>query len=147
MATDLTRPASNLEGITAELERLSIIGIRRINNRDWSYSSPEAQELLTHINPEQWQSRFDNQVELLTWQQQNDVWQQLVEELHPHCHFEITSVSSTIRENENLAIVWIQTTVTGIENVHIPGLSELSWRLEDGKWWFFYHVGIRGFLG
>ncbi|CAK1366388.1 uncharacterized protein RHO25_011140 [Cercospora beticola] len=135
------------EEIAAELERLSRIGIETLNRRDWGYTSSEAQEFLSHIDPEHWQSKFDNQPGLLTWHEQNIVWRQLVEELHPDCHFAITHMSSAVHEKESMAIVWVQTKVTGIENVNIQGLSELRWRLENGKWWFFYHVGIRGFLG
>ncbi|USW51548.1 hypothetical protein Slin15195_G048670 [Septoria linicola] len=153
MAADLTLPPTttiagqSVEQIAAEVERLSTIGINTINARDWNYSSTEAQDFVSHINPNQWQSKFDNEPGLLSWHEQNLVWRKLVEETYTDCHFDIVEISSSVLEQGTVAIVWIQTRITGIENVNMQGLSELRWRWHDGKWWFFHHVGIRGHLG
>lgn len=129
----------------AELERLTAIVPGIVNTRDFDFASPEAQELLSHVSPE-FASQIDtlpDRAKLLSWKGQVAAWRQRAQE-HPDVRFEATAVSSVVDERLGFAQVFVEMEVSGIGDVKLHAMNELKWQRVDGKWLWFYVIGMRG---
>ncbi|EME40048.1 hypothetical protein DOTSEDRAFT_137611 [Dothistroma septosporum NZE10] len=134
-----------VQKIGAELERLTKTCIDAINLRDWDYTSPERQEFLSHVHPS-FTAVFDNVPGKLDWAELNTAWRAMFAE-HPEGQFNITRMSTAVDERAGYGAVVIESEATGVSNVVLHGLSEAKWRRVNGKWWFYWHAGMRGSSG
>lgn len=100
-------PAINLE-----LERLSTAIVTAINQRDFDFQSPGAQELVARLAP-----TFEAEIETggpreapVSWDEQVSAWKQRAES-HPDVQFKTTQVSTNVLDFEGRAEVWMEVSV------------------------------------
>ena len=130
----------------AELERLSSAIPAAINDRDFSFTSPLARDLLHHLSPD-FRSDLDTQASHLNWSEQVLAWQERAEEF-PDVRFETEEVTSNVDEESGMGSVFMQMTVTGIGDVQLQAVNELRFeRHVDGRWMLYHTVGMRGSPG
>ena len=142
-----TPSGQNKPTTAAQLERLSAIVPEIVNTRDFDFARPEAQELLSHVSPD-FASQIDtlpDQAKLLSWKAQVAAWRPRAQE-HPDVRFEATAVSSVVDERLGFAQVFVEMEVSGIGDVKLHAMNELKWQRVDGKWLWFYVIGMRGTL-
>jgi hypothetical protein len=134
--------------LASHLESLSTAGIHAVNARDWTYTNPLMRESLLHLAPD-FEAQHDNFPAKLSFQENMDSSRFLAEQ-NQNFHLEILSVSTNVSESGTAASVWIEMCVEGIggEGVRMRGFSELKWRFcgEDGRWYCYRHLGMRGGL-
>lgn len=127
----------------AELERLSAAAVIAMSRRDWSLNkSPEAKEVLEHIDPD-WSADFDNYPEPLTFSEQIAAHRQLFAE-HPLGYYEIRNISVDLDEAAGVGSVFLAIDIKGVDNLTFRGFSEFRWRRNGGRWLWFYHQAMRG---
>ena len=140
-----TPSEQNKPTTAAELERLSAIVPEIVNARDFDFAGPEAQELLSHVAPD-FASQIDTlpeQNRLLSWSGQLSAWRQRAQD-NPNARFHVTAVSSVVDERLGFAQVFLEMDVSGIGDVKLHAMNELKWQRVDGKWLWFYVIGMRG---
>lgn len=138
------------ESTASYLERLSSTVVTAINDRDFNFTSPEAQTFLSHVSPH-WRGEIDTfaqKREVASFDQQRAMWKQRADE-NPNVHFEIVHLWSYVNEEVGLANVYMNMEVTGVggEGVTLHAMNELKWKRFDGVWLCYYTVGLRGSPG
>lgn len=129
--------------VAAELERLSAAAVIAMSRRDWSFNkSPEAKEVLEHIDPD-WTADFDNYPKSLTFPEQITAHRQLFAE-HPLSYYELGGITSHVDEATGIGSVYLEVDIKGPDNLIIRGLSEFRWRRDGVKWLWFYNRAMRG---
>ena len=122
---------------TAQLiERLSSNFVTTINDRDFDFSSEDAQELMSHISPDwraQLQSFTDGNASH-SLEEQIVIWRRRVKE-HPDTEYGIDSVFSDVNEHAGTAIVYVNMYVAGIAEARLYNMNQCTWkRNSEGKW-------------
>lgn len=146
-----TPPATS--STAAILERLSSAIPTAINERDLDFTTPDAQELLSHISP-RFQATMDTQPgpKPLTWIEQMAAWKERAAE-YPDVKFEVVNVASHVDEKKGKARVYVDMEVFGLgEGVKLNAMNELKWRRErddgvvdrEGRWMLWSVLGMRG---
>lgn len=127
-----------------ELERLSILGIAAMNQRDWDYTSREGREFLGHID-ENCCVRFDSHPQGISWLEANRTLRAVIEQSSDY-HIDITHLSSDIRAQEGRATVHVQSAVTGVAEVKLVIFTEMLWKRHryNGKWVCYESVTMSG---
>lgn len=142
-------PTTQTETTASRLERLSSIVVSTINDRDFDFTSKDAQSFLAHVSP-QWRGEIDTfaqKREIKSFDEQRAMWKKRAEE-NPDVHFEIVHLSSYVNEGAGMANVYMDMEVTGVANVTLHAMNELKWkRGNDGVWLCYFTIGMRGSPG
>lgn len=136
------------ETTSAQIERLSTTWVNTLNNRDFSFTSPEAQDLIAHLAPD-FRARIDTDPSNpfhLSLDEQIVKWRERAEQ-HPDVYFKIVLISSDVDEAKGVASVYLNMEVSGIGEVMLSAMNELRWRREDERWLCYYVIGMRGSMG
>ncbi|KAI5362729.1 hypothetical protein Slin15195_G101080 [Septoria linicola] len=130
---------------TAELiERISSTFVHIIDEHDFDFASPKAQEVMSHIMPDwvaQLQS-FENGNRTLSLNEQRVIWRDRAKE-HPETRYGIDCVFSEVREDARSATVFVSMWVSGIAEATLYNMNECYWRNVKGKWMWIGTKGIR----
>lgn len=139
------------ESTATYLERLSSIVVTAINDRDFDFTSAEAQTFLAHVSPH-WRGEIDtfaHKRAITSFAEQRSMWKQRADE-NPGVRFRIDHLWSYVNEEVGLANVYMNMEVTGVggDGVVLHAMNELKWkRQDDGIWLCYYTIGMRGSPG
>lgn len=136
------------ESTVAMLERLSAIGVQALNDGDHDFSRSEAtRELRAHIAPD-WRGQIDTYAHAreVTLDEQTAMWDQRRAE-NPNVHFHIMGMTTDIDEAKGEALIFLDMEVTGLAEVTLQAMNELTWRRIKGEWFLWHTLGLRGTRG
>ena len=137
----LGRPVEEDVSPAAELERLSALFIRLINDHDFECESSHSRELLEHV-VSNWEAHFDNYASTLSFDQQKSVWRQMVRD-NPAMHLEVQDTYSDLQLENQTANVYIMKIVKDSDIAQIQALCEFKWKLTDDKWICYHYTAMR----
>jgi hypothetical protein len=129
----------------AELVRLASIIDKVVNTNDFDFTSPDAQELLSHIA-----SDFICQIDCIRYPDERLSWESLVAawrrgaEDDPGVKLAWTSVSSTVDKPKGFAQVFLEKEITAVGGLKFHIMEEQQWRRDFDKWFLFNMIGMRG---
>ncbi|EME40311.1 hypothetical protein DOTSEDRAFT_82913 [Dothistroma septosporum NZE10] len=145
-STTTTSPAAtpksqaNHAAIAEYLESVCVGGVTACNDRDFNY---ENGELYKAVSPT-FKAHFENFGHSLTLNEHGHLLRQTIEQ-YPAYHVEVNSVSSEVDEAKGIAIVYMETEVTGAPpEVKTSLINEFKWRREQGAWRCWLHHGMKG---
>lgn len=138
-----------------ELERINRAGIAVVNNRDWTYSTEQSQEVLAHLTPT-W-SVTHNQRSELTLDESMKTYRQWAE-ASPAYRIEVLSTSSDIDFQNGTANVHMQVDIHDLNASHqsvvLRGYNLFRWRRQrqdsgEVKWrcWHMSTMRVPGHGG
>lgn len=141
-----TTPSEPEAATTAtELVRLASIIDEVVNTNDFDFTTPDAQELLSHIA-----SDFVCQIDCIRYPDERLSWEDLVAawrrgaEDDPGVKLAWTSVSSTVDEPKGFAQVYLEKEITAVGGLKFHVMEEQQWRRDFGKWFLSNMIGMRG---
>lgn len=134
------------ETTTQMLERLCTNFVKALDNQDFDFTDPAAQEVMSHLSPD-WHARlltYAEAAKTLTLAEQMAVWRKRAVDL-PEVRYGIDYVFSHVNESGGIATVLVNMMISGVAMTTRYNMNECRWRRNDeGKWiWMSVH-GIRG---
>lgn len=115
-------------------------GVTACNDRDFNY---ENGELYKAVSPT-FKAHFENFGHSLTLAQHAHLLRQTIEQ-YPEYHVEVKNVSLDVDEAKGIAIVYMETEVTGAPpEVKTSLMNEFKWRRQQGVWRCWLHRVMKG---
>lgn len=137
--------SGNKPTTAAELVRLAGVIDILVNDADFTFTRPDAQELLSHIASD-FGATIDcvrHPDEILSWDELVEAWRKGSED-DPGVRFAWTSVSSTIDEGNGTAQLFIEKEITAVGGLKFHVMEEQRWRRENEIWLLYHILGMRG---
>ncbi|TKA70704.1 hypothetical protein B0A55_07356 [Friedmanniomyces simplex] len=137
--------SDNNKSTTSELERLSSAFVHILNDHDFDFRTPAAQELQAHLSSN-FRAHLDTYAqdsEPVTLAEQIAKWRQRAQE-NPEVKFRILHTMATVDEGKGRASVYVEMEVSGISDVKLQAMNELNWECVGGVWLCYYIIGMRG---
>lgn len=119
--------------------------VKILNEKDFDFTSAEAQEVERHMSPE-WRSQMDTQPGLVTWEEQKSLWKERAD-IYPDIVWTVRDVQTDVNQRTGTANVHLEMEVSGIGDVKLQAINENKWVRVNGQWLCHRTIGMRGSPG